>query len=82
MVLSESMLVAVLGGGAGLLTAWLVVSVGGDPTNGFLPAFYIQTRDLILGVLLVVAVGAISGALPALQAYRLENIVALRKVAG
>ena len=34
-----------------------------------------------LAVLLVVAVGVVSGALPALQAYRLENIVALRKVA-
>ena len=72
---------AVLGGGAGLGTAWLIVTTGGDPTNGFLPAFYIQTKDLVLGVLLVIAVGAVSGALPAMQAYRLENIVALRKVA-
>ncbi|MFB3064570.1 MAG: ABC transporter permease [Gammaproteobacteria bacterium] len=81
MVLSESMLVAVLGGGAGLGTAWLIVTTGGDPTNGFLPAFYIQTKDLVMGALLVIGVGAVSGALPAMQAYRLENIVALRKVA-
>ncbi len=81
MVLSESLLVSVLGGGAGLGAAWLAVTTGGDPTNGLLPAFYIQTKDLVLGALLVIAVGVVSGTLPALQAYRLENIVALRKVA-
>src|SRR5688572_33262582 len=64
LVLAESLFVAVVGGGLGLLVAWLIV-LGGDPTGGFLPAFTLPTRDIVLGIGLMVAVGIAAGLLPA-----------------
>ena len=79
MVLVESTLIAVLGGGLGLLLAYIAVTVGGDPTNGLLPAFYLPTPAMITGIVLVVALGLASGALPAWQAGRLRIVDALRR---
>jgi putative ABC transport system permease protein len=79
MVLIESTLIAVLGGGLGLLLAYIAVTVGGDPTNGLLPAFYLPTPAMITGIVLVVALGLASGALPAWQAGRLRIVDALRR---
>jgi putative ABC transport system permease protein len=79
MVLVESTLIAVLGGGLGLLLAYIAVTVGGDPTSGLLPAFYLPTPAMITGIVLVVALGLASGALPAWQAGRLRIFDALRR---
>jgi putative ABC transport system permease protein len=79
MVLVESTLIAVLGGGLGLLLAYIAVTVGGDPTNGLLPAYYLPTPAMITGIVLVVALGLASGALPAWQAGRLRIVDALRR---
>jgi putative ABC transport system permease protein len=79
MVLVESTLIAVLGGGLGLLLAYIAVTVGGDPTSGLLPAFYLPTPAMITGIVLVVALGLASGALPAWQAGRLRIVDALRR---
>ena len=79
MVLVESTLVAILGGGLGLLLAYAAVTLGGDPTNGLLPAFYLPTPALAIGIVLVVALGLASGALPAWQAGRLRIVDALRR---
>jgi putative ABC transport system permease protein len=78
MVLLESCFIALLGGGVGLIAAWFLVSLG-DPTGGFLPMFYFPVRDLILGVVLVLGLGMISGAFPAWQAGRLRIVDALRR---
>ncbi len=78
LVLGESMLLAIVGGGAGLLLAW-VITLGGDPTGGFLPAFFLPTRTLVLGVALIVLVGLAAGLLPAWQASRLRIVDALRR---
>jgi len=78
MVLLESLLVAVLGGGLGLLVASLLIAQG-DPTGGFLPIFYFPPRDLVLGCVLVLALGVLSGLVPALQAGRLKIVDALRR---
>jgi putative ABC transport system permease protein len=51
----------------------------GDPTGGFLPIFYFPSRDLILGVILVVLLGLVAGILPAIQAMRLSIVDALRR---
>jgi putative ABC transport system permease protein len=79
LVLAESMFVAIVGGGLGLFVAWLIV-LGGDPTGGFLPAFALPGRDLVLGVVLIVIVGVAAGLLPAAGAMRLKITDALRKV--
>lgn len=78
LVLLESCLLALLGGGIGLTLAWLI-TLGGDPTGGFLPAFYLPARDLLLGVGLILALGLVAGLLPAWQASRLRIVDALRR---
>jgi putative ABC transport system permease protein len=78
MVLLESCFIAFLGGAIGLAVAWFLISLG-DPTGGFLPTFYFPVRDVILGVVLVAALGVIAGAFPAWQAGRLRIVDALRR---
>jgi putative ABC transport system permease protein len=78
LVLGESLLLTVLGGGVGLGLAWLLVSMG-DPTSGSLPVFYIPVRDMVAGVVLIALMAFIAGILPALQAQRLRIADALRR---
>ncbi len=78
LVLCESCAIAIVGGGIGLLIAWIIIAQG-DPTNGLLPAFYFPVRSLIAGIGLVLALGLGTGFLPALQASRLRIVEALRK---
>ena len=79
LVLAESCLLTVLGGGIGLALAWLVTSRG-DPTGGLLPMFHLPTADLLVGLLISIALGVITGFLPALQAMRLRVADALRRM--
>lgn len=79
LVLLESCALAILGGGLGLGIAYLLI-LQGDPTGTFLPAFYFPTRDLIVGIILVFALGAATGLLPGIQAMRLRIVDALRRV--
>jgi putative ABC transport system permease protein len=78
MILIESLLVAALGGGFGLVLASVIISQG-DPTGGFLPIFHFPPADIALGVALVVMLGVLSGLIPALQAGRLRIVEALRR---
>lgn len=78
LVLGESVLIAVLGGAAGLGLAWLIVQQG-DPTNGMLPIFQLPGRDVVLGGALIVLLGLVAGALPAATAMHLKITDALRR---
>jgi putative ABC transport system permease protein len=78
LVLAESCLLAILGGGLGLALGVMAIGAG-DPTGGFLPIFYFPTRDMILGVILVLLLGLVAGILPAVQAMRLSIVDALRR---
>ncbi len=78
LVLAESMMLAVGGGGTGLLAGWLLIRQG-DPTGGLLPGFFITPRDLALGVALMLSLGLVAGTMPALQAMRLRIADALRR---
>jgi putative ABC transport system permease protein len=79
MVLLESLLIAVVGGGLGLLVSYTIITATGDPTHGLLPVFFFPPEDVILGALLVFALGLLAGSLPALQASRLRIVDALRR---
>jgi putative ABC transport system permease protein len=79
MVLLESLLIALVGGGLGLALSYTFITYTGDPTHGLLPAFYFPTPSLIAGIGLVAALGIGSGFLPALQASRLRIVDALRR---
>ena len=78
LVLSESVLIALLGGGLGLAVSWLIVQQG-DPTNGMLPIFILPTRDVLVGAVMVVALGVVAGMLPAVNAMQLKITDALRR---
>ena len=78
MVLIESMLLALIGGGIGLAVGWLLVS-GGDPTGGALPIFFLPRASLVLGILFMILLGLVAGIFPALQAMRLNTVEALRR---
>jgi putative ABC transport system permease protein len=78
LVLGEALLIAVLGGGLGLLAAWLFVQQG-DPTGGMLPIFMLPGRDVLLGAVLIVVLGLVAGLMPALTAMNLKITDALRR---
>ena len=79
MVLSESLVIAAVGGGLGLGLAKLF-TMGGDPTGGMLPLFHVSSGDLALGAAIALAVGLIAGSIPALTAMNLRIVDALRRV--
>jgi putative ABC transport system permease protein len=78
-VLFESLLIAVIGGALGLGLAKLF-TLGGDPTRGLLPFFYLPGSAILIGMAVTLAVGAASGILPAIGAMRLRVVDALRRV--
>jgi putative ABC transport system permease protein len=79
LVLGESVLIAAVGGGLGLILAKLF-TLQGDPTGGLLPYFYLPGRAILTGAAVALMVGAVSGVLPALGAMRLRVVDALRRV--
>ena len=79
LVLAESCLLAVLGGGLGLGLALILIAPG-DPTGGLLPMFFFPTRDVLVGVVISVTLGVLAGIFPALQAMRLRVADALRRM--
>lgn len=77
MVLGESFLLALLGGGIGLgLVTWLTWSF--DLGGAVLPTLYLPPKSIALGVFLIAAMGFFAGVLPAMRALRLEIVDALR----
>ncbi|HEX8253858.1 MAG TPA: ABC transporter permease [Thermoanaerobaculia bacterium] len=77
-VLIESLAISIVGGALGLFLGWLAVSKG-DPTKGALPVFIFPTQDLIVGAVIVLLLGLVTGAIPAIQAMRLNAVDALRR---
>jgi putative ABC transport system permease protein len=78
LVLAESFFIVLVGGGLGLMLAWLLVQQG-DPTGGLLPIFVLPPRDLAVGVALMAAIGLVAGTAPAMAAMRLRITDALRR---
>jgi putative ABC transport system permease protein len=78
LVLFESCIIAGLGGLLGLGLGWMLISAG-NPVPQLLPIFYLPTRDLAIGCVIVIGLGIVAGALPAIQAMRLQIAVALRR---
>ena len=79
MVLSESLVIAAVGGALGLGLAKLF-TLSGDPTGGMLPLFHLSSGDLVLGAAIALIVGLVAGSIPALTAMNLRIVDALRRV--
>jgi putative ABC transport system permease protein len=78
-VIFESLLIALIGGAIGLGLAKLF-TLGGDPTRGLLPFFFLPLPAVFAGLALTLLVGMISGLIPAIGAMRLRVVDALRRV--
>jgi len=80
MVLAESFLLASIGGGLGLLAS--VVVVGGlsdSPLKSFFPTLVVGQEVILQGMVFVLALGLITGFIPAWRAMTLNTIDALNK---
>ena len=78
MVLGESILVALLAGGAGLLLFWSLAQ-SGDLGGAFLPTLFLPASALVPGFAFALLLGLATGAVPAWQALRLNIVNALRR---
>ncbi|HEX4602480.1 MAG TPA: FtsX-like permease family protein [Candidatus Angelobacter sp.] len=78
-VICESLLIALIGGSLGLGMAKLF-TLGGDPTKGLLPFFFLPGSAVLAGLAVTLLVGAASGIIPAIGAMRLRVVDALRRV--
>ncbi len=79
MVLAESMLLLVLGGVVGIGLAGLFIPVISQGSNGMLSLPPVGASSWALGIALMLAIGALVGALPAWSAMRLNIVDALAR---
>jgi putative ABC transport system permease protein len=77
LVLAESILIAVVGGGLGLLAGRAITAR--DLTNGII-LMYLPVTAGVAGVFVALATGLLAGLLPAISAMRLSVVSALRRV--
>ena len=77
LVLAESVIIAALGGGLGLLAGRAITTR--DLTNGII-LMYLPATAVVAGVFVAVGTGFLAGILPALSARRLGVVDALRRV--
>ena len=77
LVLAESLVIAVIGGGLGLWLAHALVAE--DLTRGLL-VMYLPGSALAAGAALMLGTGLLAGLLPALSAMRLKVVEALRRI--
>ncbi len=79
MVLSEAILICVLGGVLGLGLAKLILVANAEKIAGTLPGLDMSPGIILAGLCWVLALGFITGAIPAIQGLRLNIISALRR---
>jgi putative ABC transport system permease protein len=78
-VLSESILIMLIGGLLGLGTGWVLVQGIAKEMGAFLPGVFLSPTALTAGILLMIAAGILAGIFPALNAMRLSIIDALSR---
>ncbi len=80
-VLSESLVITLLGGLAGLAFGWFLITGLGQSSaiKQFFPVFFLPPRDILTGAGLALVLGFVAGILPALHAMRLRLADALRR---
>ena len=80
MVLGESTLIGLIGGGLGLFLAAGAVPAMSAALNGLLPPLILSKPLLTLGLMFAIFVGMISGLIPGIGAMRMRVVNALRRV--
>lgn len=79
-VLAESLVPALFGGTLGLGLAWMAMPVVAKLLNGMLPNLALSPQILLVGLLLALFCGMVSGLIPGIIAMRMRVINALRAV--
>ena len=74
LILAESLLMLIIGGGIGLLIAYNIVELAKVQVT---PLFYLSAENILIGLVIIVVTGIVVGGIPALQAKRLSIIEAL-----
>jgi putative ABC transport system permease protein len=77
MVLGESVLLAMLGGIPGLAIAAFIAFMLRENLANFIPGFAMTPGIAIAGIAMILALGLITGIIPALNAMRLRIAAAL-----
>ena len=78
-VLSESILIMVIGGLLGLGVGWFVVQILAGDLGAFLPGIYLSPAAIAGGVAIILGAGVLAGIFPAVKAMRLSIIDALAR---
>lgn len=79
LVLAESLLVTMIGGVLGLALATVLVDSLRASLSQYVGALFVGASTLTTGLALMVSLGLVAGALPAVQALRLKIVDALRQ---
>jgi putative ABC transport system permease protein len=77
LVIAESLLLTIVGGAIGIAGALLVVGRLGNALSEYLSAFLLTPQALLMAVVLMVGLGVVAGALPAVRAARLRIVEGL-----
>ena len=80
LVLSESLVIAFIGGLLGLVLAWGAIPGISAALAGLLPPLFLSKPLLAMGLVFALFVGAASGLLPGIGAMRMRVVNALRRV--
>ncbi len=79
LVLAESVVLTAAGGLVGLVLAWFVVGAAEPALRGYLPVWTIPPQAYAQAAGLMLLLGLLAGAVPALHALRLPVVEALRR---
>jgi putative ABC transport system permease protein len=78
-VLSESILIMLIGGLLGLGIGWVIVQGLGAQMAATLPGVFLSSQAILLGTACMIAGGILAGIFPALKAMRLTIVDALAR---
>lgn len=78
-VLSESILIMLMGGLLGLGVGWVLVQGAARAMGAFLPGMFLTTDAMLTALCIMVVAGIVAGIFPALKAMRLTIIDALAR---
>ncbi len=78
-VLSESVLIMLLGGLLGLGLGWLIIQGLAQQIGSFLPGIFLSPKAIVIGIGMMIGAGILAGIFPALKAMRLSIIDALAR---
>jgi putative ABC transport system permease protein len=78
LLIAQSMLLALVGGGLGLFLAWSTQGSIAEAMAAYFPGYDVKPGTFMLAATVAVAIGIAAGLIPAVQASRLRCVEALR----